>query len=61
MRIDNAEQVRRIIAMAGLMVDKLCVYIALKNKKEPGEIAELYQRTLDEMVVFEKTVAELNF
>jgi hypothetical protein len=34
--------------------------VALKDNKEPQTIAKLYQRTLDEMVIFEKAVVELN-
>jgi hypothetical protein len=35
--------------------------MALKKKKEPQIITQLYQRMLDEMLVFEKAVAELHF
>jgi hypothetical protein len=35
--------------------------MALKKKKEPQIIAQLYQRMLDEMIVFEKAVTELDF
>jgi HPt (histidine-containing phosphotransfer) domain-containing protein len=35
--------------------------IALKEKKEPQIIDQLYQRMLGEMVAFEQAIAELNF
>jgi type VI protein secretion system component VasF len=35
--------------------------IALKNKKERQLVHQLYERVLEEMIVFEQAIAELNF